>query len=72
MPSRWDLSAQFRDFEPVALPELQLVTDGQLQITGTLQGIKVVGTLAMKQAEISPGGIARSTEPSDENRRRFA
>ena len=52
LPSRWDLSAQFRDFEPVALPELQLVTDGQLQITGTLQGIKVVGTLAMKQAEI--------------------
>ncbi len=52
LPSRWDLSAQFRDFEPVALPELQLVTDGQLQITGTLQDIKVVGKLAMKQAEI--------------------
>lgn len=52
LPSRWNLSAQFRDFEPVALPELQLVTDGQLQITGTLQGIKVEGKLAMKQAEI--------------------
>jgi len=52
LPSRWDLSAQFRDFEPVARPELQLVTDGQLQITGTLQGIKVEGKLAMKQAEI--------------------
>ncbi|MCY3683567.1 MAG: translocation/assembly module TamB [Gemmatimonadetes bacterium] len=52
LPGRWDLSAQFRDFEPVALPELQLVTDGQLQITGTLQGIKVEGKMAMKQAEI--------------------
>lgn len=52
LPSRWDLSAQFRDFEPVARPELQIVTDGQLQITGTLQGIKVEGKLAMKQAEI--------------------
>ena len=52
LPSKWNLSAQFRDFEPVARPELQLVTDGQLQITGTLQGIKVEGKLAMKQAEI--------------------
>ena len=52
LPSRWNLSVQFRDFEPVALPELQLVTDGQLQITGTLQGIKVEGKMAMKQAEI--------------------
>ena len=52
LPSKWNLSAQFRDFEPVARPELQLVTDGQLQITGTLQGINVVGKLAMKQAEI--------------------
>ncbi len=52
LPNKWNLSAQFRDFEPVARPELQLVTDGQLQITGTLQGIKVVGKLAMKQAEI--------------------
>ena len=52
LPSRWNLSAQFRDFEPVALPELQLVTGGQLQITGTLQGIKVGGKLAVKQAEI--------------------
>ena len=52
LPSRWDLSAQFRGFEPVARPELQLVTDGQLQITGTLQGIKVEGKMAMKQAEI--------------------
>ena len=52
LPSKWNLSAQFRDFEPVARPELQIVTDGQLQITGTLQGIKVEGKLAMKQAEI--------------------
>ena len=52
LPSRWDLSAQLRDFEPVALPELQIMTDGQLQIAGTLQGIKVEGKLAMKQAEI--------------------
>ncbi len=52
LPNRWNLSAQFRDFEPVARPELQIVTDGQLQITGTLQGIKVEGKLAMKQAEI--------------------
>ena len=52
LPSRWNLSAQFRDFEPVALPELQIVTDGQLQITGTPQGIKVEGKLAMNQAEI--------------------
>ena len=52
LPNRWNLSAQFRDFEPVAQPELQLVIDGQLQITGTLQGIKVGGKLAMKQAEI--------------------
>lgn len=52
LPSRWDLSAQLRDFEPVALPELQIVTDGQLQLTGTPQGIKVEGKLAMKQAEI--------------------
>ncbi len=52
LPSRWDLSAQFHDFEPVARPELQIVTDGQVQITGTPQGIKVEGKLALKQAEI--------------------
>ena len=52
LPSKWNLSAQFRDFEPVARPELQIVTDGQLQITGTPQGIRVEGKLAMKQAEI--------------------
>lgn len=52
LPSRWNLSAQFRDFEPVAWSELQLVTDGQLQFAGTPQGIKIEGKLAMKQAEI--------------------
>ncbi len=52
LPSRWDLSAQFRDFEPVARSELQIVTDGQLQIEGTPQGNNVKGKLAMKQAEI--------------------
>ena len=52
LPSKWNLSAQFRDFEPVAWPELQLVTDGHLQLTGTPQRIKVEGKLAMKQAEI--------------------
>ena len=52
LPSRWNLSAQFRDFEPVARPELQIVTDGQLQIEGTPQGNNIKGKLAMKQAEI--------------------
>ena len=52
LPSRWNLSAQFRDFEPVAWPELQLVIDGQLQFTSTPQGNNVKGKLAMKQAEI--------------------
>ncbi len=52
LPSKWNLSAQFRDFEPVARPELQIVTDGQLQIEGTLQGNNVKGRLTMKQAEI--------------------
>ncbi len=52
LPIRWNLSAQFRDFEPVARPELQIVTDGQLQIEGTPQGNNVKGKLAMKQAEI--------------------
>ncbi len=51
-PSKWNLFAQFRDFEPVALPELQIVTDGQLQILGTPQGNNVKGKLAIKQAEI--------------------
>lgn len=51
-PSKWNLFAQFRDFEPVALPELQIVTDGQLQISGTPQGNNVKGKLAIKQAEI--------------------
>ena len=52
LPSRWNLSAQFRDFEPVARPELQLVIDGQLQFTSTPQGNNIKGKLAMKQAEI--------------------
>ena len=52
LPSKWNLSAQFRDFEPVARPELQLVIDGQLQFTSTPQGNNVKGKLAMKQAEI--------------------
>ena len=52
LPSRWNLSAQFRDFEPVAWPELQLVIDGQLQFTSTPQGNNIKGKLAMKQAEI--------------------
>ena len=52
LPDRWNLSAQFRDFEPVARPELQLVIDGQLQFTSTPQGNNVKGKLAMKQAEI--------------------
>ena len=52
LPSKWNLYAQFRDFEPVARPELQIVTDGQLQIEGTPQGNNVKGKLAMKQAEI--------------------
>ena len=51
-PSKWNFSTQFRDFEPVALSELQIVTDGQLQIEGTPQGNNVKGKLAMKQAEI--------------------
>ncbi len=52
LPDRWNLSAQFRDFEPVAWPELQLVIDGQLQFTSTPQGNNIRGKLAMKQAEI--------------------
>lgn len=52
LPSKWNLSAQFRDFEPVARPELQLVIDGELQFTSTPQGNNVKGKLAMKQAEI--------------------
>ena len=52
LPSRWNLSAQFRDFEPVTWPELQLVTDGQLWFRGTLQRSTLEGKLAMKQAEI--------------------
>ena len=52
VPRSWHLSAQFRDFEPVAWSELQLATDGQLQFAGTPQGIKIEGKLAMKQAEI--------------------
>ena len=52
LPSKWNLSAQFRDFKPVAWPELQLVIDGQLQFTSTPQGNNIKGKLAMKQAEI--------------------
>ena len=52
VPSAWHLSAQFRDFAPVAWRELQLVTDGHLQVTGTPQRTQMTGKLAMKQAEI--------------------
>ena len=52
VPRSWNLSAQFRDFEPVAWPELTLATDGDLQIMGTPQRTRITGNLAMKQAEI--------------------
>ena len=52
MPRSWNLSAQFRDFEPVAWPELTLATDGDLRIMGTPQRTRITGNLAMKQAEI--------------------
>ncbi len=51
-PSRWNLSARFREFEPVAWPELQFATDGSLHFSGTLQHPKIEGELRMKQAEI--------------------
>ena len=52
LPSSWNLTAQFRDFEPVTWSELQLVTDGQLWFRGTPQRSTLEGKLAMKQAEI--------------------
>ena len=51
-PSKWNLSAQFRDFEPVAWPELQLKIGGKLDVTGTPQRPEIEGELSMTQAEI--------------------
>ena len=52
LPTRWDLSAQLNAFEPVALPELQLVADGQLRFSGTPESTHLEGEVALKQAEI--------------------
>ena len=51
-PDTLNLSAKFRDFEPIAWPELQLKTNGDLEITGTLRHPIVKGELTMTQAEI--------------------
>ena len=56
--SEWNLnlSADFRDFEPIAWTELRLkvnkVDDENLTITGNLQAPKVKGKLKIKEAEI--------------------
>ena len=52
LPTRWDLSAHLNAFEPVALPELQLVADGQLRFSGTPESSQLEGEVALKQAEI--------------------